>query len=67
MLKFIKTKPAGNREIAYILLLNPLRVCAQMRREKRQRVSEEWWNAFVARAKELGATIDLDPQEGGKT
>jgi hypothetical protein len=53
---FIKVKAQGNREIAHILLLNPVSVCAGLH-EKNQ-TPEEWWNAFVYRANEIGAAIE---------
>lgn len=71
-LGFIKVAAKGNREIANILLLNPLSVCADlMKREKIPRkIPAEWRNAFVSRASEIGATIPLgtkdneEPPEG---
>jgi hypothetical protein len=54
---FIKIKPQGSREIAHILLLNPLTVCAELYRAKPLAVTEEWWTAFVQRAVEIGAKI----------
>jgi hypothetical protein len=63
---FIKIKPAGIRMIAYILLLNPLDVCARLRSNDSRAASEEWWNAFLKRAKEIGAVIPTDGV-GGRT
>jgi hypothetical protein len=57
-LGFIKVKPDGNREYGLVLLLDPLRVCARLRKEKK--VPDEWWVAFISRANEVGARIS-DP------
>jgi hypothetical protein len=46
-------KPDGNRDFGYVLLLDPLGVCAGLRKEKK--VPDEWWVAFVSRANEIGA------------
>jgi len=54
-LGFIKVAAQGNREIAHILLLNPVLVCNNLHQKKK--TSEEWWNAFVHRANEIGAQI----------
>ena len=62
-LGFIKTKPEGIRGIGHVLLLNPLAVCAQLYREKKQQIPEEWWSAFVTRAGEIGAEIPTAHQE----
>lgn len=57
---FIKTKPRGNREIVYVLLLHPLAVCARLYADNRFDVPEEWWTAFVHRVHEIGAKIPHD-------
>lgn len=54
-LGFIKIKKLGNREIAYVLLINPLQVCSDL--HNNNRVPAEWWIAFLARASEIGAVI----------
>jgi len=54
-LGFIKVAAQGNREIAHILLLNPLSVCADL--FQRKKIPAEWWNAFISRAGEIDATI----------
>jgi hypothetical protein len=54
-LGFIKIQPRGNTEIGFVLILNPLLVCARLKKEKK--VDVEWWNAFVTRAAEVGAVI----------
>lgn len=61
-LGFIKIKPQGNREIAHILILNPLQVCADLYRGKPHVVTDEWWTAFVHRAGEIGAIVP-DPEK----
>jgi hypothetical protein len=66
-LGFIKIQPAGIRPIAYILLLNPLDVCARLKKDGSKAVSPEWWNAFLKRAKEIGAVIPAGAtSEGGQ-
>jgi hypothetical protein len=61
-LGFIKFKPNGLREIGYILILNPLDVCADLRKKDPKKVPDEWWNAFRKRAKEIGAIIPKQEQ-----
>jgi hypothetical protein len=56
-LRFIEIMPEGNREIAHILLVDPLRVCAELYRANPHAVTREWWTAFVRRAGEIGASI----------
>jgi hypothetical protein len=62
-LGFVRVKPQGLREIGYVLLLNPLLVCARLRRDKPKDVPEEWWNAFLQRANEVGAKIPETSEE----
>jgi hypothetical protein len=64
-LGFIKVKPAGLRDIAYILLLNPLEVCARLRKQGRS-VPDEWWNAFLKRANDIGAALPTDVDREGE-
>ena len=59
-LGFIETKAAHNREYAHVLLLDPIMFCAQLR--KTGEVPDEWWNTFVGRAQEIGASI-LSPED----
>ncbi len=54
-LGFIETKAAHNREYAHVLLLDPIMVCAELR--EKGEVADEWWNAFVGRAQEIGASV----------
>ena len=56
-LGFINVKPEGNREIGQILILNPLAVCASLRKKQTGKVPEEWWTAFVKRVNEIGAEV----------
>lgn len=56
-LGFIKAMPHGNREYGHILLLDPLRVCCELRKSGKFKVTDEWWSVFVRRAGEIGATI----------
>lgn len=56
---FILVKREGNREFGQILLLNPIAVCARLR--ALNKVSDEWWTAFAARANEIGAAIPNNP------
>jgi hypothetical protein len=60
-LGFIEYKPAGNREIGHILVLNPLLVCARLYHKKDRKIPEEWWTAFVTRANEVGTKIPPAP------
>lgn len=54
-LGFVRVKKVGNKEVGHVLLLNPLAVCVE--HHAGRRVPEEWWSAFVRRAKEIGATL----------
>jgi len=62
-LGFIKVAAAGNREIAHILLLNPLSVCATLHQNTKE-VPKEWWTAFVCRASEIGAQLPSQTNSG---
>lgn len=55
-LGFIRIQAMGNREIAQILLLDPIKVATRLRAD--QQVPDEWWIAFVSRANEVGADIE---------
>ncbi len=61
-LGFIKIAPQGNREIAHILIVNPILVCASLREHRKDVVPDEWWAAFVHRASEIGAAIPTAEQ-----
>lgn len=54
---FIRAAPVGNRKFANILLVNPLQVVVNLRKKGKPPVPDEWWNAFTARADEIGADI----------
>ncbi len=54
-LGFIDVKPRGNIEIGYVVIWDPLHVCAALYGSGK--ISHEWWHAFVGRAHEIGATI----------
>ncbi len=54
-LGFVDIKSRGNTEVAYILLLNPLHTVARLRDEGR--ISDDWWNAYVERANDIGAEL----------
>jgi hypothetical protein len=55
-LGFIKIQANGNREIGYILVLNPLMVCVKLRAAGKL-LPDGWWPAFVRRTQEIGAVI----------
>lgn len=59
-LGFIKVAADGNSQIGHVLLLNPLVVVDGLRKKKR--VSDEWWNAYVARASAIGAVLPSDEE-----
>jgi len=54
-LGFIDVKARGNTEVGYVLIWNPLRVCAQLHADGK--VDTEWWTSFVGRALDIGAAI----------
>lgn len=54
-LGFIDVKARGNTEVAFVIVWNPLHVCAQLHADGK--VDPEWWNAFVGRAADIGAVI----------
>jgi hypothetical protein len=54
-LGFIFAKAEGIREYGQVLLLNPLAVCARLKKEGR--VPDEWWTSFSRRASDIGAPI----------
>ncbi len=56
-LGFIESKSSGIREYGFVLLLDPIRVCVQLRHKPRSRVPDEWWHSFVARADAVGAGL----------
>jgi hypothetical protein len=66
-LGFIKVAPDGNSQIGHILLLNPLLVIDELRKGTRKlpnkkKISEEWWNAYVARASAISAVLPSDDE-----
>lgn len=60
-LGFIKIEPDGNSPIGHILVVNPLLVVDELRKKKR--VSDEWWNSYIARASAIGAVLPSDEGE----
>ncbi len=56
-LGFIECRPIGSRKFGQVLILDPLRVCAELKERSPEKVSEEWWTAFITRAQEIRATI----------
>lgn len=55
----VKSRPLGNREYSVILLVDPLLAAARLRADKKRKIPPEWWNAFAARADEVGAEIPV--------
>ncbi|MHB1155709.1 MAG: hypothetical protein ACYC26_02610 [Phycisphaerales bacterium] len=60
-LGFVEIKPQGLRDIGYVMLVDPIKVCVEKRKRSPKDVPDEWWNAFVARADEIGASLDVFP------
>lgn len=60
---FIETAAAGNRQFAYVLIVNPLEVICTLRRESPEKVPDAFWNAFIARAQEVGASLPIEKKE----
>jgi hypothetical protein len=60
-LGFIKIATEGNNQIAHILLVNPLYAVDALR--KRKKIDDDWWNAYSARANEIGAVLPSDEVE----
>jgi hypothetical protein len=60
-LHFLKTERNGNREVGYVLLMNPLAVARWYHDQGMD--PPGWWTAFTQRAREIGAPIPpaLDP------
>jgi hypothetical protein len=52
---FIKAKRDGLVEYGHILIVNPLQVCVDL--NAANKVSEQWWSAFVRRTTEVGAAL----------
>jgi hypothetical protein len=48
---------------AHVLLVNPLYVVEELRHKQKSRVSNEWWNAYIARASVTGAVLPSDEEE----
>lgn len=57
-LGFVDFKPRTGSEIGYVLMINPLHRASELHAEGR--VSDDWWNAFVERAEEIGAELPGD-------
>lgn len=55
-LGFIDYKPRAGSEIGYVLLINPLKRAVELKAENK--VPDEWWDAFIERAEEVGAEVD---------
>ena len=64
-LHFLQTKRNGNREVGYVLLLNPLAVARWY--HEQNKAPEGWWTAFTQRAREIGAPKPpaLEPSSTG--
>lgn len=62
-LGFIKIAPHGNSPIGHVLILNPLLVVHELRHKPKSKVSDEWWNAYVARASVIGAVLPSDADD----
>ena len=56
-LRFIATKPRGNRTVGFVLIINPHIVVRALKESGKRGLPEEWWTAFAARAKEIGAVV----------
>lgn len=54
-LGFIRTAPKGNREIGYVLIVDPYRAAEKLKAARR--VPDAWWNAFLSRVNQTGATL----------
>lgn len=65
-LNFLKTERNGNREVGYVLLMNPLAIARWY--HDRNMDPPGWWAAFTQRAREIGAPIPLalDPASTAK-
>lgn len=59
-LGFIKVAREGNREIAHILLLDPIEICVD--RHKKGKADPDWWAAFSRRAHVIGTVLTPKPQ-----
>ncbi|MDB5341747.1 MAG: hypothetical protein JWP89_124 [Schlesneria sp.] len=58
-LGFIEPKAAGNRQFAHVLVVDPLKHICKLRRTDPEKVPEAFWTAFLARAQEIGAKLQL--------
>lgn len=64
-LGFIRVAPKGNRQIGYILLLNPYVVVKRLRDDNK--IPEEaWWNSLTTRMSQVGAKFPAEPEEEEK-
>lgn len=59
-LGFVRIAAHGNSAIGHVLILNPLFVVDGLRRKPKSKVSDEWWNAYIARASVIGAVLPSD-------
>jgi hypothetical protein len=60
-LHFLKVERNGNREVGYVLLLNPLKIARWY--HERNKAPNGWWTSFANRARDIKADISqsLDP------
>ena len=54
-LGFVKAARKGNRDLGYLLIIDPYLVAERLHKEGR--VPEHWWNAFLARVHKTGAML----------
>jgi len=54
-LYFLKIERAGNREVGYVLLMNPLKVARWY--HEQGKAPEGWWSSFSNRAREIKADV----------
>jgi hypothetical protein len=65
-LHFLKVERNGNREVGYVLLMNPITVSRWY--HEQNKTPEGWWISFSTRAREIKADISrsLDPRTTAK-
>jgi hypothetical protein len=61
------TAPLGLRDHGYILMLDPNRVVAEMRRKDPGKVPDRCWSAFVARCAAIGLALQSSEQTDRQT
>jgi len=54
-LHFLKVERNGNREVGYVLLLNPLKIARWY--HERNKAPDGWWTSFANRARDIKADI----------